>query len=185
MMLKLSRIAVVSTAALTLAAATIPTKAEAFGFLLAPALLGSAFLGAVGSGGGYYGGGGGYYGGGCCQVYAPPPPPPCCVYGGGYGGGYGGDYGGGYGGGYGRGYGGGYGRGCGGGYGRGYGRYGGGYGSRYSLVDQKLAAVEISFLAPSQNASRPPGVSVIQSMISPTRPNSVPRPAADRNLSAW
>ena len=116
MMLKLGRIAVVSTAALTLAAATIPTKAEAFGFLLAPALLGSAFLGAVGSGGGYYGGGGGYYGGGCCQVYAPPPPPPCCVYGGdgdwsepggwsgqGYRRGYGGGYGG-----YGRGYGGGY-----------------------------------------------------------------------------
>ena len=57
---KLSRIAVVLTAALALAAASIPTKAEAFGFLLAPALLGSAFLGAVGSGGGYYGGG-------CCQ----------------------------------------------------------------------------------------------------------------------
>src|ERR1700688_2704845 len=105
MMLKLGKIAVVSTAALTLATATIPTKAEAFGFLLAPALLGSAFLGAVGSGGGYYGGGGGYYGGGCCQVYAPPPPPPCCVYappppppccvyGGGYGGGYGCGYGG-------------------------------------------------------------------------------------------
>ena len=112
MMLKLGRIAVVSMAAFTFAAATIPTKAEAFGFLLAPALLGSAFLGAVGSGGGYYGGGGGYYGAGCCQVYAPPPPPPCCqvyvppppppccVYGGGWGrGGYGG-YGGGYGGGY-------------------------------------------------------------------------------------
>src|SRR5258708_16705255 len=104
MMLKLGKIAVVSTAALTLAAATIPTKAEAFGFLLAPALLGSAFLGAVGSGGGYYGGGGGYYGGGCCQVapppccqvyVPPPPPPPCCVYGGGSGGGYcGGDCGG-------------------------------------------------------------------------------------------
>src|SRR5882762_9727653 len=28
-------------------------------------------------------------------------------------------------------------------------------------------------------------VSVIQSMISPTRPNSVPRRAAGRNLSAW
>src|SRR5258708_10994171 len=103
MMLKLGRIAVVSTAALTLAAATIPTKAEAFGFLLAPALLGSAFLGAVGSGGGYYGGGGGYYGGGCCQVapppccqvyVPPPPPPPCCVYGGGYGGRYGRGFGG-------------------------------------------------------------------------------------------
>jgi hypothetical protein len=39
MMLKLRRIAVVLTAALTLAAASIPTNAEAFGFLLAPALL--------------------------------------------------------------------------------------------------------------------------------------------------
>ena len=81
MMLKLGRIAVVSTAALTLAAATIPTKAEAFGWggcgcQVAPPP--------------------------CCQVYVPPPPPPCCVYGGGWGrGGYGGGYGGGfYGGGY-------------------------------------------------------------------------------------
>jgi hypothetical protein len=127
MMLKLGRIAVVSTAALTLAAATIPTKAEAFGFLLAPALIGSAFLGTLGSGDGYYGGGGGYYGGGCCQVasppccqvYVPPPPPPCCVYGGGYRGRYGGGYRGGYGGGYAGGYDG--------GYGGGYGGYGGGY----------------------------------------------------------
>ena len=103
-MLKFGRIAVVSTVALTLAAATIPTKAEAFGFLLAPALIGSAIIGAGAYGPGVYGGGG------CCQVYAPPPlpccqvyapPPPqlCCVYGGGYGG-----YGAGYGGGYGRGY---------------------------------------------------------------------------------
>ena len=60
------------TAALPLAAATIPTKAEAFGFLLAPALLGSALLGAGTFGGGGYGGSA--YGGG---DYA---------YGGGYGG---------------------------------------------------------------------------------------------------
>jgi hypothetical protein len=52
MKLKLRRIAVVLTAALPLAAATIPTKAEAFGFLLAPALLGSALLGAGAFGGG-------------------------------------------------------------------------------------------------------------------------------------
>ncbi len=103
MMLKFGRIAVVSTAVLTLAAATIPSKAEAFGF----------FPGGYGPVG--YGGGGSY-GGGCgCQVYVPPPPPPCCrvyapppccVYGGGgwdrggygyYGGGYGGGYGGYYG----------------------------------------------------------------------------------------
>ncbi len=62
MKLKLRRIAVVLTAALPLAAATIPTKAEAFGFLLAPALLGSALLGAGAFGGGGYGGSG--YGGG-------------------------------------------------------------------------------------------------------------------------
>jgi hypothetical protein len=78
MMLKFGRIAVVSTAALTLAAATIPSKAEAFGFF-------PGGYGPVGWGGGY--------GGGCgCQVYVPPPPPPCCrvyvpppccVYGGG------------------------------------------------------------------------------------------------------
>ena len=43
---KLRKIAVVLTAALTVAAASIPTKAEAFGFLLAPALIGSAFIGA-------------------------------------------------------------------------------------------------------------------------------------------
>ncbi len=61
MKLKLRRIAVVLTAALPLAAATIPTKAEAFGFLLAPALLGSALLGGAFGGGGY--GGSGYGGG--------------------------------------------------------------------------------------------------------------------------
>jgi len=104
MMPKFGRIAVVSTAVLTFAAATVPTKADAFGFLLAPALIGSAIIGAGAGawGGGPYGGGpyaGGSYG--CCQVWAPPPPPPpppCCYYGGqGWGrGGYGG---GGYGGG--------------------------------------------------------------------------------------
>ncbi len=67
MKLKLRRIAVVLTAALPLAAATIPTKAEAFGFLLAPALLGSALLGA-----------GAFGGGGCCRQVSPPPP--CCYY---------------------------------------------------------------------------------------------------------
>jgi hypothetical protein len=90
MMLKLGRIAVVSTVALSLAAATIPTKAEAFGFLLAPVLIGSAFIGAGAYGSGAWGSGGAYgpygagpYGGGgdCCRVWAPPPPPPCCYYG--------------------------------------------------------------------------------------------------------
>jgi hypothetical protein len=86
MMLKLGRIAVVSTAALTFAAATIPTKAEAADLFIPR-----------GHGPVAYGGAG------CCQVRVPPPPPPCCapppccVYGGGYGGGgYGGvGYGGG------------------------------------------------------------------------------------------
>ena len=55
-MLKFSRMAVVLTAALSLAAASIPTKAEAFGFLLAPALFGSALLGAGAFSGGGYGG---------------------------------------------------------------------------------------------------------------------------------
>jgi len=76
MKLKFRRIAVVLTAALPLAAATIPTKAEAFGFLLAPALLGSAVLGAGAFGGGGYGYGGGYVGYGCCRQV----PPPCCNY---------------------------------------------------------------------------------------------------------
>ena len=108
MMPGLRRIAVVLTAALTFAAATIPTKAEAFGFLLGPVLLGSAFIGAGAGGwgrgdGGPWGGGGGWDNGcGGCQAWAPPPPPPprCCYYGdwdggrGGWGrGGYGGgDY---------------------------------------------------------------------------------------------
>jgi hypothetical protein len=103
MMLKLGRIAVVSTVALSLAAATIPTKAEAFGFLLAPVLIGSAFIGAGAYGSGAWGGGGAYggevygggpYGGGgdCCRVWAPPPPPPppCCYYGDRWGAGRGG-----------------------------------------------------------------------------------------------
>ena len=50
MMLKLRRIAVVLTAALTLAAASIPTNAEAFGFVIGPALLVPVFLGAGGWG---------------------------------------------------------------------------------------------------------------------------------------
>lgn len=94
MKLKLRKIAVVLTAALPLAAAAIPTKAEAFGFLIAPVLIGAAIVGAGshaggawddgyggdGYGGGSgYGGGYGYGGGGCCrQEWAPPPPPPCC-----------------------------------------------------------------------------------------------------------
>jgi hypothetical protein len=110
MMLKLGRIA----AALTIAAASIPTNAGAAD-LFVPRGRGPVAYG-----------GGGYYGAGCCappppppccQVYAPPPPPccqvyvppppppPCCVYDGGWGGGYyAGAYGsyssGGYGGGY-------------------------------------------------------------------------------------
>ena len=101
MMLKLGRIVVVSTAALTLAAATIPTKAEAADLPIprVPVIPRAPVA----------------YGGGCCQVYAPPPPPPCCqvyapppppccqvyappppppccVYGGGYAAGYGGVY---------------------------------------------------------------------------------------------
>jgi hypothetical protein len=87
MMLKFGRIAVVSTAALTFAAATIPTKAEAADLFI-PRGHGPVAYGGAGCG---------------CQVWVPPPPPPCCapppccVYGGGYGGGgYGG---GGYGGG--------------------------------------------------------------------------------------
>src|SRR5260370_42285710 len=105
MMLKLGRIAVVSMAALTFAAVTIPTKAEAADLFI-PRGHGPVAYGDAGCG---------------CQVWVPPPPPPCCapppccVYGGGYSGGYGG---GGYGGG---GYGGGYGVGYdGGGYGGGY-----------------------------------------------------------------
>ena len=67
MMLKFGRMAVVSTAVLALAAATIPSRAEADGY----------YRGGYGRGG--YGYGGGYYaGGGCCQVYVPPPPPPPC-----------------------------------------------------------------------------------------------------------
>jgi hypothetical protein len=71
----LRRITVVLAAALTLAAGSIPTNAEAHGFLFGP-----AFLGAGGWSGGGWGGGG--WGGGwggcgcCCQA---PPRPPCCV----------------------------------------------------------------------------------------------------------
>ena len=106
MLLKLRRTAVVLAAGLTLAAASIPTQAEAYGFLVAPAFVaaGGWGRGAYGYGGGPYGGGGwdnaGWGGGGCgccCQVVVPPPPPPpppCCCCGGwnrGYdGGGYGG-----------------------------------------------------------------------------------------------
>jgi hypothetical protein len=81
MLLKLRRITAVLTAALTLAAASIPTNVEAQG----------------------WGGGGwdnaGWGGCGCCCRPPPPPPPPCCCCGGyGYGGGGYGYGGGGYGG---------------------------------------------------------------------------------------
>ena len=86
-MLKLGRIAVVSAAVLTLAAAAIPTKAEAADLPIprVPVIPRAPVA----------------YGGGCCQVYAPPPPccspppSPCCYYGGAWGGGRGGYYGGG------------------------------------------------------------------------------------------
>ena len=94
MMLKLGRIALVSAAVLTFAAAAIPTKAEAADLPIprVPVIPRAPVA----------------YGGGCCQVYAPPPccsppPPPCCYYGGGWGGGRGGYYSGYYGGAY-RGY---------------------------------------------------------------------------------
>lgn len=120
MILKLGRIAIVSAAVLTLAAAAIPAKAEAADLPIprVPVIPRAPVA----------------YGGGCCQayapppppccqvyapppqpccqVYAPPPPPPCCVYGGGYGDGYG----------------------YGAGYGDDYGRYGGGYAAGYGGV---------------------------------------------------
>src|SRR3981189_2959541 len=86
MILKSGRIAAVLTATLTLAAATIPTKAEAADLFIprGPVIPRAPVA---------------YGGGGCgCQVRVPPPPPaccappPCCVYGGGYGDGYGGAY---------------------------------------------------------------------------------------------
>src|SRR6185312_1934811 len=110
MILKLGRIAIVSAAVLTLAAAAIPAKAEAADLPIprVPVIPRAPVA----------------YGGGCCQAYAPPPPPPCCVYGGGYGDGYG--YGAGYGDDYGS-YGGGYAA----GYGGVYDGYGGvNYGAR-------------------------------------------------------
>jgi uncharacterized membrane protein len=86
MLLKLRRITAVLTAALILAAASIPTNAEAQGF---------AYVGAGGWGGGGWDNAG--WGGCGCgrRVWVPPPPPPCCCCGGYGGGGYGG---GGYGG---------------------------------------------------------------------------------------
>jgi hypothetical protein len=91
MMLKFGRPVLVLAAALTFAAASVPSFAQAQGY----------YPGGWG-GGGYYGGGyygGGYYGAGCgCAPPPPPPPPccappPCCVYGAGYpGGGYPGGY---------------------------------------------------------------------------------------------
>src|SRR5712664_3718002 len=99
MLLKLRRITAVLAAALTLAAASIPTNAEAQGFY------GPGYVGAGGWGGGGWDNAG-WGGCGCCcrrvWVPPPPPPPPCYCCGGYGGGGYGGvGYGGG---GYGRGY---------------------------------------------------------------------------------
>jgi hypothetical protein len=108
MVLKLRRITAALTAALVLAAASIPTNVQAQGFY---GPYRSAYVGGWGRGGGWggggpYGGGGwdnvGYGGGGggcgcCCRVWVPPPPPPppcCCCGGGGVrwgGGGWAGD----------------------------------------------------------------------------------------------
>jgi hypothetical protein len=106
MLLKLRRITAVLAAALTFAAASIPTNAGAQGYYgYGPAYVGAGGYGR-GAWGGPYGAGGwdnaGWGGCGCCcRVYVPPPPPPppCCCCGG-YGGvGYGGvGYGYGYGG---------------------------------------------------------------------------------------
>ena len=57
MLLRLRRIAVVLTATLTLAAASIPTNVEAHGFLFGPALLGAGAWGGGPWGGGWGGGG--------------------------------------------------------------------------------------------------------------------------------
>jgi hypothetical protein len=114
MLLKLRRLTAVLAAALTLAAASIPTNAEAQGYY-GPGYGGPAYVGAGDWGRGAWGGDGPWRGGGwdnagwggcgcCCRrVWVPPPPPPppprCCCCGGyggvGYGGGYygGGDYG--------------------------------------------------------------------------------------------
>ena len=86
MLLKLRRITAVLTAVLTLAAASIPTNAEAQGFY------GPAYAGADGWGRGAWDNAGwdnaGSRGCGCGRrVWVPPPPPPrpCCCCGG-YGG---------------------------------------------------------------------------------------------------
>lgn len=106
MLPNLRRITAVLTAALTLAAASIPTNVKAQGYGYGPAYVGAGgWARGAWDEGGPYGGGGWYNAGGggcgcCCRVRVPPPPPPppCCCCGG-YGGvGYGGGVYGGYGG---------------------------------------------------------------------------------------
>jgi uncharacterized membrane protein len=63
MLRRLRGITVVLTAALTLAAGSIPTNAEAHGFLFGPAFLGAGGWGGGGWGGGGWNGGGGGWGG--------------------------------------------------------------------------------------------------------------------------
>ena len=82
MLLKLRRITAVLTAALTLAAASIPTNAGAQGYVYGP-----AYVGAGGWGRGAWDNAGWGGCGCCCRVYVPPPPPPRCCCCGGYGGG--------------------------------------------------------------------------------------------------
>jgi hypothetical protein len=93
MLLKLRRITAVLAAALTFAAASIPTNVHAQGYYgFGPGYAGVGWGRGAWGGGPYYGGGGGWYnagwggGGGCgccCRVYVPPPPPPpCCCCGG-------------------------------------------------------------------------------------------------------
>jgi hypothetical protein len=95
MLPRLRRIAVALTAALTLAAASVPTNAEARGFFVGPGWGGwdrGAWVGGGPGWGGGWGGGGwgnvGWGGGGCCVPPPPPPPPPCCCCGGWNGGGW-------------------------------------------------------------------------------------------------
>src|SRR5215468_4483274 len=102
MLQRLRRITAVLAAALTFAAASVPTTVQAQGYYgYGPGYAGAGW-GRGWGGGPYYGGGyraAGWGGGGCgccCRVVLPPPPPPpppCCCCGGGgvrWGGGYGG-----------------------------------------------------------------------------------------------
>src|SRR5215510_3179719 len=93
MLQRLRRITAVLAAALTFAAASIPTTVQAQGYYgYGPGYGGVGWGRGAWGGGSYYGGGwnnAGWGGGGCgccCRVYVPPPPPPpCCCCGGGYG----------------------------------------------------------------------------------------------------